>query len=289
MSVPTQIRQLYDMNGNPLFDICPYCNKKVLSLWGGLEQARRHDVMNDTSLDFYRYYWDCDCEQSQKAREEETEKYKKEQERVAREKFAKILNEACIPLCYYDSHISEWSCCRVRQKGCCYASKVCDFIKHKSTDTPGNLIVCGKTGTGKTKFVLCLGVELLRESVHVKYVNFSSILTELHDSKNFKGEKLKDVIARYARCTVLIVDDFCSEEPSPGQIGRLFEIFNERQLNSKPTIITTRFTDSKSMLEQLSPSYGSSSRRDAGIALDLIGCIKKKTEQINMTKKGDKP
>lgn len=141
-----------------------------------------------------------------------------------------------------------------RQALCRYARDVASFFSSgkKSTATyPGNLHIYGDSGVGKTTAAMLMATELVREGVHVTFRRCSDLLTEISDAKSSYGDKVKDVLDRYANCAVLVIDDFADEEMPAWQVSWLYSIIDARKSNNRPTIIVSLNGDSSALMKQL--------------------------------------
>ena len=107
-----------------------------------------------------------------------------------------------------------------------------DFIrKHQ------NVILNGKTGSGKTFLAEALGIRAIYEGFTVYYIRTSTILEEIRLSR-IDGN-YTNLIKRFARYKLLILDDFGVSSITPDDATNLFEIIEARnQLSS--TIITSQ-------------------------------------------------
>ena len=107
-----------------------------------------------------------------------------------------------------------------------------DFIrKHQ------NVILNGKTGSGKTFLAEAIGIRAIYEGFTVYYIRTSTLLEEIRLSR-IDGN-YTNLIKRFARYKLLILDDFGVSAITPDDATNLFEIIEARnQLSS--TIITSQ-------------------------------------------------
>ena len=187
------------------------------------------------------------------------------------------------------SRLGEDTVRRIRDAARRYVSRLYYYKKGLSPANPGNLLICGRSGTEKTRLVMLMAVELMRgeggkNGVNVTYVNYMSLLTRLTDSKNFKGESLQEIISYYATRAVLIIDDFGDEEPSSWQLGRLFEILDQRKREGLPTIVTTGYMDSAALTDQLTEKGYGGAQKGAGMAIKILRRISVGGNLLTITK-----
>lgn len=100
-----------------------------------------------------------------------------------------------------------------------------------------NVIINGKTGVGKTFLAEALGVRAIEDGFTVYYIRTASLLEEIKLSR-IDGS-YTNLIKKFARYKLLIIDDFGISPISTDDATNLFEIIEARnQLAS--TIITSQ-------------------------------------------------
>lgn len=103
-------------------------------------------------------------------------------------------------------------------------------------DEHRNIILLGKSGTGKTHLATALGIEACRQSRRVRFVTGYALANELIEAR---GEKdVGRVIGRYSRLDLLILDELGYVPFSREGAELLFQILAERH-ERKSVIITT--------------------------------------------------
>ncbi len=107
-----------------------------------------------------------------------------------------------------------------------------NFLKAKQ-----NIIINGKTGTGKSFLAQAIGNRAIHEGFTVYYIRTSTLLEEIKLSR-IDGS-YTNLVKRFARYKLLILDDFGISPISVDDATNLFEIIETRnQLSS--TIITSQ-------------------------------------------------
>jgi DNA replication protein DnaC len=107
-----------------------------------------------------------------------------------------------------------------------------DFIRAKQ-----NIIITGKTGTGKSNLAQALGNRAIVDGFTVYYIRIATLLEDIKVAR-IDGT-YTNLIKKFARYKLLIIDDFGIAPISTDDTTNLFEIIEVRsELNS--TIITSQ-------------------------------------------------
>jgi len=100
-----------------------------------------------------------------------------------------------------------------------------------------NIIITGKTGTGKSYIAQALANKAIYEGFKVYYVRTPSLLEEIRVAR--VDGTYTNLLKKYSRFKLLILDDFGVSAITPDDAMNLFEIIEDRtELNS--TIITSQ-------------------------------------------------
>jgi DNA replication protein DnaC len=99
-----------------------------------------------------------------------------------------------------------------------------------------NVILMGKSGTGKTHLATGLGVESCREGFRTRFVTSCGLANELIEARNDKS--LQNAMRRYERYGLLIIDELGYVPFSKEGANLLFQVLASRH-EKKPVIITT--------------------------------------------------
>lgn len=107
----------------------------------------------------------------------------------------------------------------------------CQYIKRGR-----NVILMGRSGTGKTHLSTALGMEACRQGIRVRFVSGCGLANELVEARDEKN--LARVLKRYAGYGLLIVDELGYVPFSREGAELLFQVMAERH-EKKSVIITT--------------------------------------------------
>lgn len=139
----------------------------------------------------------------------------------------------------------------------------------------GGIYLCGVQGAGKT-WMACRIAKgwLYRGMGDARFVSSVKLLSEIGSTYGGDGSE-EQVFAKYANCDLLIVDDLGKEVPSQWSMSKLFELFDDRYANKRPTIVTTQF-DLTSLARRMSKGG------DPETAMAIVSRFKEKYRSVNL-------
>ena len=111
-----------------------------------------------------------------------------------------------------------------------------------------SLLLYGKTGLGKTHLSLAIAGNAVEEGYGVIYSSAQNLFNKLEKDKFGKADANTE--EAILDCDLLIIDDLGAEFTTQFTVSALYNIVNSRELESKPTIISTNL-----MPEQLTKDY----------------------------------
>lgn len=119
-----------------------------------------------------------------------------------------------------------------------------DFSRHSPS-----LLFYGKTGLGKTHLSLAVAGKAVEAGYGVIYTSAQNLFNRLEKEKfgRANGSTEETILD----CDLLIIDDLGAEFTTQFTVSALYNIVNSRELEGKPTIISTNLTP-----EQLTDNYG---------------------------------
>lgn len=106
----------------------------------------------------------------------------------------------------------------------------------------GGLILCGKTGLGKTHLSLAIANVVIDKGYNVYYSSVQNVMNALEKEHFGKSKTEESIDEDLFGSDLLILDDLGSEFTTQFTISQLYNILSTRIINSLPTIISTNLT-----------------------------------------------
>ncbi len=128
---------------------------------------------------------------------------------------------------------------------------VLNYCKTYATDfsrRSPSLLLYGKTGLGKTHLSLAVAGKAVESGYGVIYTSAQNLFNKLEKEKF--GRSDGNTEETIFDCDLLIIDDLGAEFTTQFTVSALYNIINSRELEGKPTIISTNLTP-----EQLTSTY----------------------------------
>lgn len=139
----------------------------------------------------------------------------------------------------------------------------------------GGIYICGVQGAGKTWMACRIAKGWLSRGLgDARFVSSVNLISEIGSTYGGNGNEGL-VLSKYMFCDLLIVDDLGKEVPSQWSLSKLFEIFDSRYANRRPTIVTTQF-DSASLARRMANSG------DPETAMAIVSRFREKYRGMNL-------
>lgn len=139
----------------------------------------------------------------------------------------------------------------------------------------GGIYICGVQGAGKTWMACRIAKGWLSRGLgDARFVSSVNLISEIGSTYGGNGNEGL-VLSKYMFCDLLIVDDLGKEVPSQWSLSKLFEVFDSRYANNRPTIVTTQF-DSASLARRMANSG------DPETAMAIVSRFREKYRGMNL-------
>ena len=139
----------------------------------------------------------------------------------------------------------------------------------------GGIYICGVQGAGKTWMACRIAKGWLSRGLgDARFVSSVNLISEIGSSYGGNGNE-SQVLSKYMFCDLLVVDDLGKEVPSQWSLSKLFEVFDSRYANNRPTIVTTQF-DSASLARRMANSG------DQETAMAIVSRFREKYRGMNL-------
>ena len=214
---------------------CKFCGRKL---------KRKKLIFNigNTEMKIDQELERCTCESAKnywKLQDEKAEKIKQEREECMRQNKIRKLYEYSkinprLKGYMFDNFRTDQTNERAFRKAKKFANEVL-LRKSKS------LIITGNVGTGKTHIAASIANYLIQNEVRVIFGTLINLLGEVKDTYKNDGKTESDIIEKYSKVPLLIIDDLGKEKPSEWTLEKLFTIINNRYENNLPVVITTNY------------------------------------------------
>ena len=106
-----------------------------------------------------------------------------------------------------------------------------------------SMMLCGKSGRGKTTLGLAIANNLIDKGVGVRYMPYRDVITSLKQQLASDNKSLyNDQMYKLQNARVLFIDDLLKGKVNETDINIMYEVINYRYLKHKPVIISTEKT-----------------------------------------------
>lgn len=134
--------------------------------------------------------------------------------------------------------------------------KLIDKVNELANAKAQDILICGPCGCGKTHIAAAF-VRLLLEDHRIDvsgtcFLPVVDFLLQVKATFNSRDDSELEIIKRYARYRLLVLDDLGSEKPGEWAATTIYALIDRRYREDRPTLITTNLT-----LEQIEQQLGS--------------------------------
>ena len=119
---------------------------------------------------------------------------------------------------------------------------VCAEYAHWFGRKPGNLLLFGAPGLGKTHLSAAIAREVSGRGYSVVYDTASHIFERFESQKFGREDEAQEDVERVLECDLLILDDLGTEMTTAFVQSALYQILNTRLMEKRSTIVNTNLT-----------------------------------------------
>lgn len=118
-----------------------------------------------------------------------------------------------------------------------------EFAENFDSETRENLLLCGKTGLGKTHLSTAMAGVIIGRGYDVVYESAQNLFDEYSGERFGRRVNGREAnTGRFTDCDLLIVDDLGTESSNAFTVSCLYNLINVRLLAGKPLIFSTNLT-----------------------------------------------
>ena len=133
---------------------------------------------------------------------------------------------------------------------------ICADYAHQFGKRPGNLLLFGAPGLGKTHLSAAIAREVSDKGFSVVYDTAGRVFQRFEAQKFTREEDAGDDVERVMNCDLLILDDLGTEMTTAFVQSALYQIVNGRLMEKRSTIISTNLSPEK-LAQRYSPQIAS--------------------------------
>lgn len=115
-------------------------------------------------------------------------------------------------------------------------------FKNMEEQRINSVMLCGKSGRGKTTLGLAIANNLLTSGVGVRYMPYRDVVTSLKQQLGADKYCYNENMYKLQNARVLFIDDLLKGKVNESDINIMYELINYRYLQRKPMIISTEKT-----------------------------------------------
>lgn len=127
-----------------------------------------------------------------------------------------------------------------------------DYAEGFDPSTRENLLLCGKTGLGKTHLSTAIAGTVIERGYEVVYESAQNVFDDFSAERFGRSFAGRDGnTSRYNDADLLIIDDLGAETVNSFTVSTLYSLINSRVISGKPMIINTNLTS-----DEIKAKYG---------------------------------
>lgn len=126
-----------------------------------------------------------------------------------------------------------------------------EFTSDFKKDIKRNLIMVGRTGTGKTHLACAVARNVLESRKYARYVTSEDIANEIANAWKKADDSEANAVQRFADYDLLILDEYGLHDRHENRLQLVHKVLYERYDQAKPTMLISNMT-----IEELQKDLG---------------------------------
>ena len=221
---------------------CEYCGRELTPI--GLDYLYAN--FSSDNIEYER----CTCKKAQEYwKEKDKQDYEITKRKHFREVINKIYKQNYIGRKFQNLNFENFNSNSENELAIAIAK---DYVNKNVTSANVNgLIIMGESGVGKTHLAASIANRLIENDKIVLMGRLTTLLDMIKETFNDNTKSENELIELYSNIDMIIIDDLGTEKISNWALEKLYTIIENRNENSLPIIITTRF-DKQGLIERFS-------------------------------------
>jgi DNA replication protein DnaC len=183
----------------------------------------------------------CKCGLEEQKRLEDQQKNKEIKKRLAKYRAYSLMDET-----FKSSTFENWQITADNEKCLTLAKKYCDNWQQMQKNNYG-LLLGGNAGIGKTYLAFSIANELDKQNISTLAISVQrlyKLIQATYSLDGIRGESENEIqiINNLQNVSLLILDDFGTEQKTEWGYEKLYEIIDARYRANRPLIITTNLS-----------------------------------------------
>lgn len=162
------------------------------------------------------------------------------QHHVRRDLFSKHIATAMLPARHLGSGFKNYVVTHQQQQ---YVLSQCiQFCKNYLDGSQSNIIMTGRTGTGKTHLACAITKNLLSHGKKVRYITSDALATEIANTWKRSDTDEETAVKYFADYDLLILDEYGLHDQHETRLKLVHKVLYARYDQAKPTVLISNWT-----------------------------------------------
>ncbi|MFB2539472.1 ATP-binding protein [Acinetobacter sp. c3-l95] len=238
MNMPIKAKSLFDSKQST--QVCPTHGTPYVMVCGNL-------VCRECAADFLK------------------KEQKKHEQQLRNDLFNKLVASAMLPARHVESGFKNYIVSNAQQQH--VLSQCVEFCKNYINGNRGNIIMTGRTGTGKTHLACAITRNLLNAGRKVRYITSDALATEIASTWKRSDSDEETAVNYFASFDLLILDEYGLHDQHETRLKLVHKVLYARYDQNKPTILISNW-NTEQVKENLGDRLWSRFQHDGLINLE---------------------